>query len=69
MFANYMTEAKVVDDDSSALYVVAEHWADTAQAFLSKHFPKSAVARLGGHMMFWEHPDKFNRLVSDFLAQ
>ena len=69
MFANYMAEAKVVDDDSSALYIVAEHWAETAQAFLGKHFPNSAVAKLGGHMMFWEHPDKFNRLVSDFLAK
>jgi hypothetical protein len=29
-------------------------------------FPLSQV--LGGHMMFWEHADKFNQILDDFLA-
>lgn len=68
MFANHMAEAKLVDESLPCLSVVAEHWADTAVAFLQKHFPKTKTAVLGGHMMFWEHAEKFNRILDDFIA-
>ncbi len=68
MFSDYMAEAKQVDETVPALYAIAEHWADTAVPFVQRHLPKTKTAVLGGHMMFWEHADRFNQLLDDFLA-
>ena len=68
MFSNYMAEAKQVDESLPALNINAEHWAETAGAFTRKHFPNTKIAVLGGHLMFWEHSDKFNKLMDEFLG-
>lgn len=68
MFSNHMAEAKLVDETLPALSIIAEHWADTAVPFMQQHFPKTKTAVLGGHMMFWEHPEKFNTILGDFIA-
>ncbi|MEW5722260.1 MAG: alpha/beta hydrolase [Thermodesulfobacteriota bacterium] len=68
MFTNHMEEAKLLDEKKPSLFIVAEHWADTAKAFLGKNFPKTKIEVLGGHMMFWEHPEKFNKILEDFIA-
>ncbi|MCS6825982.1 MAG: alpha/beta hydrolase [Caldilinea sp.] len=68
MFSNCMEAAKQVDASLPALAVIAEHWAETATAFMRSHFPNTRTAVLGGHMMFWEHPAEFNRLLEEFLA-
>jgi pimeloyl-ACP methyl ester carboxylesterase len=68
MFMNHMAEAKRVDETLPALSVIAEHWADTAAPFMNNHFPNTKTAVLGGHMMFWEHPKAFNKILSDFIA-
>jgi pimeloyl-ACP methyl ester carboxylesterase len=57
-----------VDETLPALSIIAEHWADTAVSFMQKHCPKTKTAVLGGHMMFWEHPEAFNKILSDFIA-
>lgn len=67
MFSNYMAEAKQIDESLPALTVIAEHWAETAVAFTQKHFPNTKTAVLSGHMMFWEHPQKFNEILDDFI--
>jgi len=58
----------LVDEKIPALSIIAEHWAETAVAFMNKHCPKTKTTVLGGHAMFWEHPEKFNRILEDFLA-
>jgi len=68
MFSNYLEEARLVDEKIPALSIIAEHWAETAVAFMNKHCPKTKTTVLGGHAMFWEHPEKFNRILEDFLA-
>lgn len=68
MFSNYLDEAKLIDANVPALTIAAEHWAETAVAFINKHCPNTETAVLGGHMMFWEHPAKFNQILDDFLA-
>ncbi len=68
MFSNNMAEAKLLDESLPALTIVAEHWADTAVPFLKKHLPNTKTAVLGGHMMFWEHADKFNAILRDFIT-
>lgn len=68
MFSNYMAEAKQIDGSLPALNIIAEHWAETAVSFTKKHFPNTKTEVLGGHMMFWEHSNKFNKLIDEFLG-
>ena len=67
MFSNYMAEAKQIDESLPALNIIAEHWAESAVAFTQKHFPHTKTAVLGGHLMFWEYSEKFNKLIDEFL--
>ena len=67
MFSNYIAEAKQIDDSLPALYIIAEHWAETAVSFIKKQFPNTKTEVLGGHMMFWEHSEEFNKLLSEFI--
>jgi pimeloyl-ACP methyl ester carboxylesterase len=67
MLSNYLKEAAEIDSQRPTLYVLAEHWADTATAFLATHMPNTPTKVLGGHMMFWEHAQAFNALVDEFV--
>ncbi len=67
-FANYLEEAKRVDAEIPSIFFVADHWAATAQPFLARHCPNSRVEAFGGHMMFWEYPERFNAVLAEFLS-
>lgn len=67
-FGNYLEEARKVDAEIPSMFFVADHWAETAKPYLARHCPKSRVESFGGHMMFWEYPEKFNPLLAEFLA-
>jgi pimeloyl-ACP methyl ester carboxylesterase len=68
VFSNHMKEAKLLDEKRPSLFVITKHWADTAVRFIGKHFPNTKTAVLGGHMMFWEYPKKFNEILEGFIA-
>ncbi len=68
MFANRMAEAKIAHESLPSLCIIAEHWAQQATSFMTKHFPKTKTTVLGGHMMFWEYPDSFNTLLENFIS-
>ena len=67
-FADYQAEAKKVDAEIPSLFFVASHWGETAKPYLAELCPSSRVEIFGGHMMFWEYPEKFNAILSEFLA-
>jgi hypothetical protein len=46
---------------------LAESSADTAKRYLKKHILNADHAVFGGQLMFWEHPEKFNRALRDYL--
>ncbi|MDJ0636900.1 MAG: hypothetical protein QNJ34_27215, partial [Xenococcaceae cyanobacterium MO_188.B29] len=67
-FSNYFDEAKQIDQSSlPALYIIGRYWKDIAVPYMEKHFPNTTTEVLGGHMMFWEYPEKFNCIVEKFL--
>lgn len=68
MFSDYLAEAQQLEKEIPSLSIIAEHWAETAVAFMNNHCPQTKTAVLGGHMMFWEHPQEFNQIVDEFLA-
>ncbi len=67
LFSDYRVEAAESSEAVPTLYVVAEHWAETAVSTVSKLAPKASVEILGGHLMFWEHSEKFNEKLEAFL--
>ena len=69
MFSNYLDVAKKIDEELPSLYVVAKHWEESAKRYLATHTPNSKVVAFGGHMMFWEHHEIFNRSLQDFLSE
>jgi len=68
MFSDYREEAKLASESVPVLTVIAEHWAHVAKAFTEKLTPQSSIEVLGGHLMFWEHSEKFNEIVESFLG-
>lgn len=68
MFSDYREQATLASEAVPTLTVIAEHWAETAKTFTEKISPASDVEVLGGHLMFWEHSEKFNGIVEKFLA-
>ena len=49
------------------LYFVSEKDSEAASRWIEANTPGAEVRTLGGHMMFWEYPDEFNREVLRFL--
>lgn len=68
MFCDYRAEAQLIARSLPSLHVIAEHWADVAEPFVKGLCPETKTAVLGGHMMFWEHADRFNAILEEFLA-
>ncbi|MBS4197727.1 alpha/beta fold hydrolase [Lederbergia citri] len=69
MFSDYREEAKLASESVPVLTVIAEHWAPIAKAFTERISPKSSIEVLGGHLMFWEHDEKFNTMLENFLME
>lgn len=67
MFSDYREAAKQASEQLPTLTVVAEHWAETAARFTKELSPKTQLEVLGGHMMFWEHHEKFNQILEGFI--
>jgi hypothetical protein len=46
---------------------LAESSTGAAKRYLKKHISNADHAVFGGHVMFWEHPEKINRALQDYL--
>lgn len=69
MLSNYLHEAQEVDRLLPSLFVVAEHWKEQAKSYLDTQLPNAQAEFFGGHMMFWEYPEKFNAVLDTFLKR
>lgn len=67
IFSNYFDTAKLVGETVPSLMFIAEHWADVAKPFVEKNFPGTKTHVMGGHLMFYEYPEEWNRVLEDFL--
>ncbi len=66
-FSNYQREAEEVDRALPTLFIVAECSRDRAKKYLQTRLPNAKVEFFGGHMMFWEFPERFNAVLENFL--
>ncbi|MEL7028686.1 MAG: alpha/beta hydrolase [Pseudomonadota bacterium] len=69
LFSNYLETAKRIAARVPTMFFLAEHWAETALAYVQRETPEASHKVLGGHMMFWEHPMEFNAALSAFLNE
>lgn len=65
-FSDYREEAMRAGQMVPTLTVVAAYWAENAVSYTKQLIPESKIEVLGGHMMFWEHSEKFNEIVQIF---
>ena len=50
-----------------SLMFIAEHWQDIAKPFVEAQLPGYDTYVMGGHLMFYEYPEKWNHVLEDFL--
>ena len=69
IFSNYYDTAKAVAKNLPSLMFIAEHWADVAKPFYEENFPGTETFVMGGHLMFYEYPEKWNGVFEAFLEK
>lgn len=69
IFSNYYDTAKAVAKNLPSLMFIAEHWADVAKPFYGENFPGTETFVMGGHLMFYEYPEKWNGVFEAFLEK
>jgi pimeloyl-ACP methyl ester carboxylesterase len=67
IFSNYLEVAKTAAKKLPTLMFIAEHWADVAEPFCHEQFPETPTYVMGGHLMAYEYPEKFNARLEEFL--
>ena len=64
---DFTEEAKQLDQDGRLEFFVREQWAEQARAHLTTICPNAKTHILGGHMMFYEFPERFNRILEESI--
>ncbi|MGI6108717.1 MAG: alpha/beta fold hydrolase [Eubacteriaceae bacterium] len=67
--SNFLETAKEAPHHIPTFMFIAEHWQDVAEPFYHKQVPETPTYVMGGHLMFYEYPDRWNGVLEDFLAK
>lgn len=73
LFANaitsdyFETAAEISRSETPSLMFIAKHWADIAEPFMQHNFPGTKTHVMGGHFMFYEYPEEWNKVLEGFL--
>ena len=67
IFSNFLETAREVGAGMPSLMFIAEHWAGVARPFVEQQLPGYEIQVMGGHLMFYEYPEKWNGLLEEFL--
>lgn len=67
IFSNYLETARVCGRTIPSLMFIAEHWQDVAKPFVEQQLPGYETCVMGGHLMFYEYPQKWNAALEAFL--
>lgn len=68
-FHDYREDPIALNARVPLLYIVREEMGPRVSRWAARHTPSARVEAFGGHMMFRERADEFNRLLSGFLAR
>lgn len=67
ILSDYLEVARTAAKTVPTLMYVAEHWADVAEPFCHAQFPETSTCVMGGHLMAYEYPERFNARLEEFL--
>ena len=68
-YLDYTEDLVKLEGKIPLLYVTREEWKETADPWIKANTPSAQAEYLGKHMMFWERPDEFNRILDSYLSQ
>lgn len=68
VFSDFTETAKNISETIPSLMFIAEHWAEVAEPFMNSRFPGTKTVVIGGHLMFYEYPERWNQVLEEFLA-
>ncbi len=69
IFSNFLDTAAKLGREFPSLMFIAEHWADVAEPFCKNNLPGYETYVMGGHLMFFEYPDRWNSVLEEFLGR
>jgi len=67
MFSDLLDPAFLLARARPTLFFIAKDRADKAVRYLREKLPDAQTAVFGGHMMFWEYPEAFNQVLTEFV--
>lgn len=68
VLSDFFDVVRQTSETLPSLMFIAEHWSETARPFMAKNFPAVKTHVMGGHLMFYEYPGQWNKVLEDFLA-
>ncbi len=66
-YANYEQTLIGLDKKLPVYVFVRDEWAAIVESWIKQHTPDATFSHMGKHLMFWEHPQKFNQQLDAFL--
>ncbi len=60
---------KQIDEKVPSLLVIANYRKDAGVPYMRSNYPNTKVYAFGMHMMFHEYPDRFNKIMREFLEE
>ncbi|WKD50714.1 alpha/beta fold hydrolase [Microbulbifer spongiae] len=67
-YLDYSEDLSALEGKLPLLYVVRDEMKEAADKWITANTPSATVVYMGKHMMFWERPKEFNRVLDEFLA-
>lgn len=68
VLGDYRETARLIEEKVPSLMFIAEHWSAIAEPYMKEHFPKTQTITMGGHMMFYEYHEAFNKALEEFIG-
>lgn len=68
-YLDYTEDLLKLEGKLPLLYVTREEWKETADPWIKANTPGAQAEYLGKHMMFWERPEEFNRILDSYLSR
>ena len=70
IYADYRPEVRLLNNHNiPTLDFVSKNSANNAKQWLHTNAPNAEIEVINKHLMFWEHPEEFNRLLNAFIKQ
>lgn len=67
-YLDYSEDLVALEGKMPLLYVVRDEMKEMADRWIKSNTPTSTAVYMGKHMMFWERPEEFNKVVDEFLS-